>query len=353
MKTITTTIALALLISINLTAQEYKKYGEKSGKIIYQHKKYTRQARTYTNAKGETVSENKDVPYVEKEVIYYWDNYGNIEFEKAFKISEFGGKKLPEKQKMYEMVIKDGHRYYRGFEKYKFEDDNIGNRQEWKENPELLKKVGWYKAQYPEAKNTGKEKICNKEATIYNNEDWLWKGLILKNVSYYTNGKGEKSGIERSYNAIDIKIEEIDESIFNPKWLKEELHFKELDGNQIKELIEKKPKSIIEIGSEINSGDKFICKTSKGNYSKIVFTDVDKDDKRLKFIYMTYGQDNEVYSSGHNYGRPLRIGNKESLDMDNITIDNATTLDKEFEVDFSSPTIIVPLNNCKFYKLIE
>ncbi|MEN8185788.1 MAG: hypothetical protein ABFR05_01530 [Bacteroidota bacterium] len=346
------TIILTLIMSININAQKANQYEIKSGKIVYQHLKYKQSTKNVTDSEGNTTSERKDVPYVAKEVIYYWDDYGNKYLEEAYKISEFGGKPLPDKVKIYESLYKDGHRYYYGFEEYRFADDFIGNRGKWRQNPELVEKEGWYKVEYPKAEVSGKEKVCGKKATIYDKRFWIWKGLILKQVSYTTTPKGEIRGLDRSKEAIKMKKNvKFDKDKFNPSWLQEELLFQELDGNLIKELIASRKSKPITDGFEIKTGEKVIFKTSEGNFGKIVFTEVDEKDKDLKFIYMTYSPDNNVYSSGHNYGRPIGIGDEESLDMDHMVINTEKTQDKDFGVDFSESSKIIPQNKSEFYQV--
>ncbi len=346
------TIISLIMFSISVYAQKVKQYEIKSGKIVYQHLKYYQTTKTITDSDGNTTNKRIDTFYVEKEVNYYWDNYGDVWLEEAFKVSEFGGKALPEKIKTHESLYKDGHRYYYKFDEYNFADDFIGNRGKWRKNPDLVKKEGWYKVSNPDAKVTGKEKICGKEATIYDKEAWVWKGLILKDVSYYTTPKGEIKGIARIKEAIKVEGDvKFDKDKFNPTWLQQELVFKKLNYNRIDSLIINKQCTLLDQNTKIKQGEKLVYKTTEGNLGKIVITEIDEEDKDLKFIYMTYHVEYGVCSTGHNYGRPLSIDNDKSMDMDKEVFVNKETTEQDVKIDFSIPAKLLSLNNTKIYKL--
>ena len=349
------TLLFLVLFSMKLHAQNIKQFEVKSGKIIYKHLKYKQTTKTVTDSNGKNTHKREDVPYVAKEVNYYWDDYGAIWFEEAFKVSEFGGKPLPKKVKMYESLFKDGHRYFYSFEEYKFANDFIGDRGKWRKKPEQVKKEGWYKVAYPKAKVTGVEKVCGKKATIYDQSYWLWKGVILKQVSYTTTRKGKIIGIDRSKEATMIKkLKRRDRKKFNPTWLQEELVYKKLNYQSIDSLITNKKCSILDKNTKIIQGDKFIYKTNKGDLGKITITEIDEKDEDLKFIYMTYNATSGVSATGHNYGRPVSIKNNEFMDLD-MTVDykavgGEVPNDNEIKIDFTHPSKITPFNNTIIYQ---
>ncbi len=343
------------LLSIGTYAQTAKQYEVKSGKIVYRHLKYKQTTKTVTDSEGNKTYERKDVPYVSKEVNYYWNDYGAIWFEEAFKVSEFGGKPLPKKVKMYESLHKNGHRYFYSFEEYKFADDFIGDRGKWRKKPEQVKKEGWYKVAYPKAKVTGVEKVCGKKATIYDQSYWLWKGVILKQVSYTTTRKGKIIGIDRSKEATMIKkLKRRDREKFNPMWLQKELVYKKLNYQSIDSLITNKQYSILDKNTKITQGDKFIYKTNKGDLGKIVITEIDEKDEDLKFIYMTYNAASGVSATGHNYGRPVSIKNNEFMDLDRTVdykaVGGEDPNDNEIKIDFTHPSKITPFNDTIIYQ---
>ena len=102
-------LILSFVISVN--AQDFKPYKVESGKITYKNLKYSTHS-GYSNKNGVEKSYSKQVPYVAEQIIYYWDEFGDIAFEEIYQVSKFGGKLLTEKVKIAERLWVDEHRYY-------------------------------------------------------------------------------------------------------------------------------------------------------------------------------------------------------------------------------------------------
>jgi len=222
-----TAILFILVSSSLLQAQDFKPYKVKSGKIVYEKIKYKMHV-GFKYENGVETSFSEQIPYVEKYIIYYWDNFGDIAFEETFQVSEFGGKPLPEKIKISERLWIGDHRYYFNIEKNKVSDDPYYVRIKCKENFQYYHiKDSWVETLYMGVEKNGTYKLLGKEANYYHIDNYhdlyVWKGLILKDESFSTKGSnGARNTIERAKIALEINTNyKINKNLFSPIWLKE------------------------------------------------------------------------------------------------------------------------------------
>ncbi len=218
-------ISFVFLLSIvTLQAQEFHPYKVKSGKITFEKRKYSMQAKLHMDSNGNVSGSRTNPSYVEEEVTFYWDNYGDVAYEVAYQVSKFGGKPLPEKVKKYERLWKGDHRYYYDVKKKKVSDDPYYTRKA------CLKagKTEWLKVMYPKAAVVAEESIAGKMVKHYKESEmhdfYAWEGIILRDVSYSTKKKnGKYKRFEPDRERIAVKVEadsKVDASVFNPDWLK-------------------------------------------------------------------------------------------------------------------------------------
>lgn len=222
-RTALTLIAVATAWS-TLNAEPFHQYKVKSGKIVYEHKKFKTKA-SYKNIKGKEEYVRELIPYVDTLETYYWDNYGDVALTVSYQVSKFGGKPLPKPIKKFEQLFKDDKRYYYNEKKQKASYDP------WREKGKCMKQIktlddrGCYAVFYPKMEQRGKEVVAGETAQVYKEsvgtDLYLWKGLKLKQLSFSFNGKGtERYDINREIVAIEVDTNTtIDPNLFNPKWL--------------------------------------------------------------------------------------------------------------------------------------
>ncbi|MEA1953243.1 MAG: hypothetical protein U9O24_02500 [Campylobacterota bacterium] len=218
---------IVLLSMSMLQAQEFHPYKVKSGKITYEKRKYSMHAKLHIDSNGKASGSRSNPSYVEEEVTYYWDNYGNVAYEVGYQVSKFGGKPLPKKVKKYERLWKDNHRYYYNVKKNKVSDDPHRIRQKCLAS-KAYKDSGWLAVMYPHASIVVNESVAGKMVKHYKeSESWdfyEWNGVILRDVSYSTKKKnGKYKRFEPNREKVAIKVEadiKVDASVFSPKWLK-------------------------------------------------------------------------------------------------------------------------------------
>ena len=92
MKQFMVTVILFVMLSVGINAQEFHPYKVKSGKIIYEKRKYSMHAKLHIDSHGNASGSRSNPSYVAEEVTYYWDNYGDVAYEVGYQVSKFGGK---------------------------------------------------------------------------------------------------------------------------------------------------------------------------------------------------------------------------------------------------------------------
>lgn len=207
-----------------LLAKPFHQFKVKSGKIVYEHKKFkTKMSFKYINGKEESTREV--IPYVDTRETYYWDNYGDVVFREVYQVSKFGGKLLPQPVKKFEQLFKGDKRYYYNAKKKKASYDP------WYEKNQCLKKTaslddrGCFAVFYPKMKHKGEEVVAGKRTEVYREDIgtdlYLWKGLNLKEQNFAFNPQETKRlNIENEMLAIEVDTNaSIDPKIFNPQWL--------------------------------------------------------------------------------------------------------------------------------------
>ncbi len=335
-----------------LQAQDFKPYKVKSGKITYEKLKYSTHS-GFSSINGVETSYSKQVPYVAEQVIYYWDEYGDIAFEETYKVSAFGGKLLPEKIKISECLWVNEHRYYFNVEKNKVSDDPFHLRIKCKENFQYYQiKDSWIETIYMGTEKTGTKEILEKEATYYRIDNYhdiyAWKGLVLKDESFFTSGSnGPRNKIDRAKVAVKIDTKTIiDKNIFNPKWLEKYLFYQKLDFNTIGGLLDTRQdllRQAEENGLELKKGDIIIYVTSDTNLGK--FQVLSTDNYSLIIKYVNYNSIGEVVSQSNN----LTIKNTFSCDLDQ----GVTYKNKIYRQDFKWSSLpnftLFPYCNLGFY----
>ena len=221
-------ICLVILLSSGiLNAQEFHPYTIKSGSITYEKRKYAMHAKLHVDLNGQISGSRSNPSYVEEEVTYYWDNYGDVAYEVAYQVSQFGGKPLAKKIKKYERLWKGEDRYYYDVKHNKVSVDPYYTRKTCLKAGKLYEVAGCLAVMYPQASLLSKESIAGKMVNHYqeneNRDFYEWNGILLREVSYSTkkkNGKYKRFEPDREKIALKVEVDtKADPSIFTPKWL--------------------------------------------------------------------------------------------------------------------------------------
>lgn len=338
------------VIVVSIQAQEFKPYKVKSGKIVYEKLRYSTVS-SYKWENGLETSSSKQIPYVAEQVIYYWDNFGDIAFEEIYQVSKFGGEPLAEKVKIAERFWLDEHRYYFDVENNKVSDDPYHLRIKCKENFQYYQIIGsWIETQYMGTEKSATKEILGKEADYYKIDKYqdlyAWKGLVLKSESFATTRKGVRLHPDRTKTAIEIDtLFKIDKKLFNPIWLKREKLYKSLNGNKISELLDARQDLLRQAdntkGFQVRKNDILLVVTTKLNLGKIQILAIDEKNK-LHIKYQLYNNNGFEFEGRESF----IIKDSSFVNIDNITYKKSaeTALDFKYE-----NTKIIPQNNIGIY----
>ncbi len=341
-----------LFITISIQAQDFKPYKVKSGKIVYESLKYSTHS-GFSSVNGVEISYSKQVPYVAEQVIYYWDEFGDIAFEETYQVSAFGGKLLPEKIKISDRLWVDEHRYYFNVEKNKVSDDPYHLRIKCKQNFQYYQiKDSWIETLYIGVEISEEKEVLGKKAKYYRIDNYhdiyAWKGLVLKDENFSTRGSnGPRNTIERAKNAIEIDtISKVSDTLFDPIWLKREKLYQSLDENKIVELLDGRQEVLEQAdhidGIRLQKNDILLFVTSKLTVGKIQVLAIDKNNQ-LIIKYSIYS-----YNDILDWRDSFRIKNNSLVNMDNITYKKGTAT----ELDFKYKNLqLIPQNNIGIYLL--
>ncbi|MDX1829719.1 MAG: hypothetical protein R3342_09250 [Lutibacter sp.] len=339
-----------LVIAVSIQAQDFKPYKIQSGKIVYNKLRYsTRSVFKYEN--GVETSFSERIPYIVEQVIYYWDEFGDVAFEETYQVSKFGGKPLPKKIKIAERLWLDEHRYYFNIKENKVNDDPYRLRIKCKENFQYYQiKNSWIETQYMGAEKSGTKNILGKVTNYYKIDKfqdlYAWKGLILKNEDFATTKKGERLYPERTKIAVEIDTSfKIKEKLFNPIWLKREKLYKSLNGNKITELLDARQDLLFQAdnikGFHIQKNDILLFVTTKLNVGKLQILAIDKNNI-LHIKYQLYNNNGIVFDTRNAF----KIKDSTLVNMDNITYKNVLETEHDFKYKNSK---IIPQNNIGIY----
>ena len=354
---IKTIVVLLFFVCGNfLQAQDFKPYKVKSGKITYEKLKYSTHA-GFSTVNGVETSYSKQVPYVAEQVIYYWDEYGDIAFEESYKVSAFGGKLLPEKIKISERLWVNEHRYYFNVERNKVSDDPYHLRIKCKEKFQYYQiKDSWIETIYMGAETSEEKELLGKKAKYYRIDNYhdiyAWKGLVLKDESFFTSGSnGPRSGIDRAKVAVKIETDiKLPKNIFNPNWLKREKLYQSIDGNKINELVDATPNLLIQAdnidGIEIKKNDILLFVTTDLRLGKSQVLDISNKNK-LTIKFKWYYNNNAVGSNRESFS----IKNSSLVDIDMVNIEEETSKIVDFKWENVKHPTIIPQNNIGVYLL--
>ncbi|WP_232501333.1 hypothetical protein [Sulfurovum sp. NBC37-1] len=182
------------------------------------------QASFYMDSNGYVQGKRTTPYYVEEEVEYFWNEYGNVAFERSFSVSRFGGKKLAKPLLKYEMLWKGDKRYYYNAKKNKVSINPYYMRIECSKAGRFFEVSGWVKVLYPSVILKGKLEVAGRMTEHYfidAFEDlYLWRGIVLRQMDYSTSPKGERMDPDREKIAVSIEVHNtIDDTIFSPKWM--------------------------------------------------------------------------------------------------------------------------------------
>jgi len=227
MKRFIFTLIAFVMVSVGVNAKEFHPYKVKSGKITYEKKKYSMHAKLHIDSNGNASGSRSYPSYVEEEVTYYWDNYGDVAYEVAYQASKFGGKPLPQKVKKHERLWKGDYRYYYDVKKNKVSADPYHIRRKCLKAGELYETSGWLAVMHPKASIVVDESVAGKMVKHYKaSESWdfyEWNRIILRDVHYSTKKKnGEHKRFEPDRERIAVKVEtdiKLDPTVFSPEWL--------------------------------------------------------------------------------------------------------------------------------------
>ena len=341
---------------LSANAQEFKPYKVESGKIRYQNLKYSTVS-GYKWENGIETGYSKQVPYVAEEVIYYWDEFGDIAFEETYQVSKFGGELLPEKVKVYERLWIGEHRYYFNEKENSVSDDPYSLRIECLKHFQYYQVTGsWIETLYMGTETTETKEVLGEKADYYRIDNYhdiyAWKGLILKDESFYRNGSnGPRSGINRAKVAIEIDtLSKIDQELFDPVWLKRERLYNSLLGEQkIVELLDGRQEVLEQAdnieGIQLQKNDIVLFVTSKRTIGKMQVLAIDKDNQ-LIVKYSLYKSNNVI-----DWGNPFKIKNNTVVNIDNPYLKEIAVKELDFKWNVTNKATLFPQNNISVFLL--
>jgi len=346
---------LILTVTVALQAQDFKPYKVKSGKIIYEKLKYATVS-GYSNHNGIETGYSKQVPYVAEQVIYYWDEFGDIAFEEIYQVSGFGGKLLPEKVKIAERLWIDEHRYYYNIEKNKISDDPYRLRIKCKQNFQYYQiKDFWIETLYMGAESSGKKEVLGKKTRYYRIDNYhdiyAWKGLVLKTENFSTSGSnGPRNKIERAKVAVEIDTTlTLNKELFNPTWLKREKLYNSLNENKIVEILDGRQDvleqdNIIE-GIQLQKNDILLFVTSKLTIGKMQVLKIDKNNQ-LVIKYSLYSYNNIIDRNDS-----FKIKNNTVVNIDNPHYKKTAIKELDFKWIATNKQTLFSQNNISVFLL--
>ena len=348
-------VFLSIVCSACVYAQEFKPYKVKSGKIVYERMSYlTRSVIKFEN--GVETGSSEQIPYVAEQIIYYWDEFGDIAFEETYKVSKFGGKPLPEKVKITEQLWVDEHLYYFIFDLNKVEDDSYGLRIKCREYFQYYQiKDSWIETLYMGTEKSGAKEILGKEADLYkvsNSYDiHVWKGLELKNESFITTVKGERLYPHRTKIAVEIDtVSLVNKELFNPIWLKREKLYNSLDENKIVELIDAQQEVLEQAdnikGIELQRNDILLFVTSKLTVGKMQVLTIDEDNQ-LIIKYGLYSKSNSITD----WRESFIIENNAAVNIDSPNVKEIAPKELDFKWSATNKATLFPQNNISVFLL--
>ena len=333
-----------LFFTLFVQAQDFKPYKIKSGKIVYEKLKYST-VTSYSGVNGVETGSSKQIPYTAEQVIYYWDNFGDIAFEESYQVSEFGGKALPEKVRIGERCWIDEQCYY-----FDAKENIVAV------GPYYQIMDSWIETQYMGAEKSGTKNIMGEKANYYkidtDQDIYAWKGLILKEDDFSTNSKGDKRyDIEKTKIAVEIDtINSIDKSVFNPLWLVRKQTYQSFDRNKIDEYLDSRLDILEQAdnveGIKIRTNDILLFVTTDNKLGKMQVLNIDENN-HLNIKYTLYDQTNEVSSSN----KKLIVENNAFLDIDNEIINETDTKMLDFKWRINNNSNLFPQNNIGVYLL--
>ena len=342
-------------VIITTHAQDFKPYKVKSGKITYEKLKYSTVS-GYKWENGIETGYSKQVPYVAEQVVYYWDEFGDIAFEEIYQVSKFGGELLTEKVKIAERLWIDEHRYHYNYKENKVSDDPYHLRIKCRKHFQYYQiKDSWIETLYMGAETSETKNIIGKEADYYRIDNYqniyAWKGLVLKTENFSTSGSnGLRNTIERAKVAVEIDTTSvIDEKLFNSIWLKRENLYNSLDENKIVEIIDARPDVTEQAdniyGIELQKNDILLFVTSKLTIGKMQVLAIDKDNK-LIIKYSLYSYNNVI-----DWGNPFRIKNNAVVNIDSLYVKDIAVEELDFKWSVTNKPTLFPQNAVSLFLL--
>ena len=349
------TLFLLLIVTVVVQAQEFKPYKIESGKITFEKLKYSTVS-GYKFENGIETGYSKQVPYVAEQVIYYWDEFGDVAFEEIYQISKFGGELLPEKVKMGECLWIDEHRYYYNISKNTVSNDPYHLRIQCKENFKYYQlKDSWIETLHMGVETLKTAEILGKEAAYYRIDNYLdlyaWKGLVLKTENFSTSGlNGPRSNIERAKVAVEIDAtSKINGELFNPIWLKREKLYNSLDENKIVELLDGRQEILEQAdnieGIHLQKNDILLFVTTKRTIGKMQVLAINKNNE----LIVKYSLFN--YNTIIDWGNPFRIENNAVVNIDTPRVQEVLDKELDFKWSVTNKAILFPQNNISLFLL--
>lgn len=342
-------------VIISTYAQDFKPYKVKSGKIIYEKLRYSTVS-GYKWENGNETGYSKQVPYVAEQVVYYWDEFGDISFEEIYQVSKFGGELLPEKVKISERLWLAEHRYHFNIIENTVSDDPYRLRIKCRTNFQYYQVLdSWIKVEYTGAESLSTKVILGKVTDYYridNYQDiYSWKGLILKTEDFSTRGSnGTRNTIERAKVAVKIDTTSaINRELLNPIWLKREKLYNSLDENKIVEIIDARPDVTEQAdnikGIQPQKNDILLFVTSKLTIGKMQVLAIDKNNQ-LIIKYCLYS-----YNTIIDWSNPFRVENNTVVNIDNPHLQNSALKELDFKWSVTNKATLFPQNNISLFLL--
>ncbi len=291
---------LSIIISFSAFSQEYRPYKIKSGKIKYQVIRYKTHSKEWTGKQGGFQVKSEQIPFVSETIDYYWDDYGNRARAIAYKVADLNGNKLSAPVKDYEELwIGKKHLFYQNNNVI---IDSAQTRIACLNQPEKLKKYGWFKLMHPSAEKIGYDTIIGEPAVVFRTDKFsdhsLWKGVILQDVSYYADGKGVRTGINLKKRAVELNSLPKDEKdIFTPVWYQKEMNYLALNLSKIISILNENTNNLLLIGDtgmRPSSGDVILFTIDSSNYGKFKVKKIDTLYGVMHFEFVVYNSSGSV-----------------------------------------------------------
>ena len=180
---------------------------------------------------------------------------------------------------------------------------------------------------------------------------YVWKGLVLKDESFYTKTNGDRLMIDRAKIATKIDTELVfDKSMFDLIRLKKDRFYQSMNKDDINSYLDGQPNTLIQVqesGFEIKEGDIIIFVTSDAHIGKLKILKVNKEALTIK--YVTYDDYGDVFTQVSN----LNIPNNFTCELDEGRVNEDKMYLQDFTFEYNGNPLLIPFPTIGFYLVKE